>query len=107
HNARTRSIELSKRSAVLGQHAPVTRADADDPLAIEPPPEGRITGHRRRVQLADGSPKGRLRLDAAARMLQDVSDEDTTDAGFPLSEPWVVRRVEMLVAEFPVFRQHV
>jgi acyl-ACP thioesterase len=59
------------------------------------------------VQLADGSPKGRLRLDAAARMLQDVSDEDTTDAGFPLSEPWVVRRVEMLVAEFPVFRQDV
>lgn len=82
-------------------------AGTDDPLAIEPPPEGRITGHRRRVQLADGSPKGRLRLDAAARMLQDVSDEDTTDAGFPLSEPWVVRRVEMLIREFPVFRQHV
>ena len=79
----------------------------DDPLAIEPPPEGRITGHRRRIQLADGSPKGRLRLDAAARMLQDVSDEDTTDAGFPLGEPWVVRRVEMLVAAFPAFRQHV
>lgn len=79
----------------------------DDPLVIDVPPEGRITGHRRRVQLADGSPKGRLRLDAAARMMQDVSDEDTTDAGFLLSEPWVVRRVEMLVTEFPVFRQDV
>ncbi|HAS12825.1 MAG TPA: hypothetical protein DCS55_20300, partial [Acidimicrobiaceae bacterium] len=107
HNARTWSIELSKKSAVFRQHAPMAPAGTDDPLAIDPPPEGRITGHRRRVQLADGSPKGRLRLDAAARMLQDVSDEDTTDAGFPLSEPWVVRRVEMLITEFPVFRQHV
>ena len=82
-------------------------AGTDDPLAIEPPERGRIHGHRRRVHLADGSPKGRLRLDAAARMLQDVSDEDTTDAGFPPGEPWVVRRVEMLVPEFPVFRQQV
>lgn len=81
--------------------------DADDPLAIDPPERGRIHGHRRRVHLADGSPKGRLRVDAAARMLQDVSDEDTTDAGFPPGEPWVVRRAEMLVAEFPVFRQQV
>lgn len=79
----------------------------DDPLAIEPPPAGRVHGHRRRVHLADGSPRGRLRLDAAARMLQDVSDEDTTDAGFPPGEPWVVRRVEMAVHAFPSFRDQV
>ena len=79
----------------------------DDPLAIEPPTEGRVYGHRRRVHLADGSPRGRLRLDAAARMLQDVSDEDTTDAGFPPGEPWVVRRAEVLVTEFPAFRDEV
>ncbi len=36
-----------------------------------------------------------------ARMLQDVSDEDTTDAGFPADEPWVVRRVEMGVRCLP------
>lgn len=83
-------------------------ADApDDPLAIEPPPEGRIHGHRRRVHLADGSPSGRLRLDAAARMLQDVSDEDTTEAGFPPGEAWVVRRAEMAVTAFPSFRDQV
>ena len=80
---------------------------ADDPLTIEPPAEGRVYGHRRRVQLADGSPRGRLRLDAAARMLQDVSDEDTTDAGLAPGEPWVVRRAEVLVREFPVFRDEV
>jgi acyl-ACP thioesterase len=83
----------------------MSAAALDDPLTIEPPTEGRVHAHRRRVHLADGSPGGRLRLDAAARMLQDVSDEDTTDAGFPPGEPWVVRRVEMLVPEFPVFRQ--
>ncbi len=81
--------------------------EADDPLDIEPPEEGRIYGHRRRVNLADGSPRGRTRLDALARMLQDVSDEDTTDAGFPADEPWVVRRVDMGVRSFPEFRDTV
>lgn len=76
----------------------------DDALTIEPPATGRVFGHRRRVQLADGSPRGRLRLDALARMLQDVSDEDTTDAGFASEAPWVVRRAEVLVREFPAFR---
>jgi len=79
----------------------------DDPLDIEPPAEGRIHGHQRRIHLADGSPKGRIRFDAIARMLQDVSDEDTTDAGFPPGEPWVVRRVEMVVPDFPSFREQV
>ena len=79
----------------------------DDPLDIAPPASGRIYSHRRRVNLADGSPKGRARLDALARMLQDVSDEDTTDAGFPPGEPWVVRRVDMGIAEFPAFRDTV
>ncbi len=81
--------------------------DDVDPLEIEPPPAGRIHGHRRRVHLADGSPKGRIRLDAVARMLQDVSDEDTTDAGFPPDEPWVVRRTALVVHSFPTFRDHV
>ncbi len=40
-------------------------------------------------------------------MLQDVSDEDTTDAGFPPDEPWVVRRVDMGITSFPVFRDMV
>lgn len=82
-------------------------AGPDDPLSIEPPQTGRIHTHRRRVHLADTSPKGRARLDALARMLQDVSDEDTTDAGFPPDEPWVVRRVDMGIASFPVFRDMV
>lgn len=79
----------------------------DDPFAIEPPadPELRSYRHRRRVQLADGSPRGRMRADAIARELQDVSDEDTTAAGFDPSAPWVVRRAEVVVARFPTFRE--
>jgi acyl-ACP thioesterase len=80
---------------------------ADDALTIDVPASGRVHGHQRRVQFADVSPAGRLRFDAAARMLQDVSDEDTTDAGFPPSEPWVVRRAEMLVHRYPSFRDEV
>ena len=79
----------------------------DDSLDIGPPGSGRVHGHRRRVNLADGSPHGRVRLDSLARMLQDVSDEDTTDAGFPPDAPWVVRRVDMGVREFPAFRSTV
>lgn len=77
---------------------------SDDPLDIEPPASGRRWEHRRRVHLTDGTPRGRVRLDALARMLQDVSDEDTTDAGFPPSAPWVVRRVDLAVHDFPTFR---
>ena len=89
--------------------APESRVESpvDDPLEIEPPNDGRIHSHRRRVQLADTSPKGRARLDALARMLQDVSDEDTTDAGFPPDEPWVVRRVDLGIEAFPAFRDMV
>ncbi len=82
----------------------VTDLSPDDPLEIDLPSAGRIHAHRRRVHLADASPKGRARLDALARMLQDVSDEDTTDAGFPPDEPWVVRRVDMGIESFPSFR---
>lgn len=79
----------------------------DDPLDIGLPEHGRVYSHRRRVHLADGSPEGRARLDALARMLQDVSDEDTTEAGFPPQEPWVVRRVDMGIGSFPEFRDMV
>lgn len=82
-------------------------AATDDPLDIEPPEGGRRWEHRRRIQLADGTPKGRVRLDALARMFQDISDEDTTDAGLPPSAPWVVRRVDVAVHEFPTFRDQV
>ncbi len=41
--------------------------------------------------MGDVDPDGRLRLDALTRYTQDVSDDDTTDAGLDPEPGWVVR----------------
>lgn len=53
------------------------------------------------MRLADVSPGGRLRLDAATRYLQDLSADDTDDAALPDAEAWVVRRTVIQVQVFP------
>jgi acyl-ACP thioesterase len=66
------------------------------------PVEGRTFAGSRRVRLGDCSPGGRLRLDAAARYLQDLSDDDTRDAGLG-QMTWVVRRTVIDVHQFPTY----
>jgi acyl-ACP thioesterase len=66
------------------------------------PVSGRMFGGSRRVRLGDCSPGGRLRLDAIARYLQDLSDDDTRDAGLG-QMTWVVRRTVIDVNRFPVY----
>ncbi len=63
----------------------------DDEL-VPVPSRGRVYRGRRRTGLGDTGPGGRVRLDAIAGYLQDVSNEDTTDAGFVDVLGWVVRR---------------
>ena len=70
------------------------------------PNTGRTFAGARRVRLGDCSPGGRLRLDAAARYLQDLSDDDTRDAGFT-QMTWVVRRTVVDVHRFPVYLEPV
>jgi acyl-ACP thioesterase len=70
---------------------------------VEAPAEGRVFATTRRVRLGDSSPGGRLRLDAMARLLQDVSDDDTRAAGLEDAAGWVVRRTVMQVDAFPVY----
>ncbi len=65
------------------------------------PERGRVFEGARRVRLADVSPAGRLRLDATARFLQDVSADDTADAALPDAEAWVVRKTVVAVTAFP------
>jgi acyl-ACP thioesterase len=65
------------------------------------PASGRVYEGQRRVRLADVSPAGRLRLDAAARFLQDLSADDTADAALEDAEAWVVRKTVIEVAAFP------
>jgi acyl-ACP thioesterase len=66
------------------------------------PVGGRTFAGSRRVRLGDCSPGGRLRLDAAARYLQDLSDDDTRDAGLA-QMTWVVRRTVLDVLQFPTY----
>jgi len=56
------------------------------------PKSGRQFSAGRKVRLSDASPGGRLRLDAVARYLQDVANDDVTDAGLPDAMFWIVRR---------------
>ncbi|MET0901713.1 MAG: acyl-ACP thioesterase domain-containing protein [Acidimicrobiales bacterium] len=65
------------------------------------PTVGRLFEGQRRVRLADVSPAGRLRLDAAARFLQDLSADDTADAALDDAEAWVVRKTVIDVIAFP------
>jgi len=73
----------------------------DDPLALPPPSHGRVYAGARRVRLGDASPGGRLRLDALARYLQDVSNDDTRHGGLD-DDGWVVRRTALRANRIPV-----
>ncbi len=68
----------------------------------EPLPDGRRFRGNATVRLGDSSPGGRARLDALARLLQDVADDDARDAGFG-DFTWVVRRTALAVHRFPVY----
>ena len=69
---------------------------------VAPLGTGRTFTSSATVRLGDASPGGRMRLDAVARMLQDVSDDDARDAGFGRLT-WVVRRTVIRVEQFPVY----
>lgn len=74
------------------------------PLPVPPeivplPASGRTFTVERRVRWGDTGPDGRLRLDALARYLQDVANDDTRDAGHDPFEPWLVRRTSLAVEQ--------
>ncbi len=77
------------------------------PEPVPEPPNGRVFATRRRVRLGDVNPKGRLRLDAAARYLQDIANDDAVDDAYSDIHGWVVRRTEMWVHQFPVYMHDV
>jgi acyl-ACP thioesterase len=64
------------------------------------PARGRTFTGRRRVRLADMDERGRLRLDAVARFLQDVAIEDVSETGWGTPEHlWFIRRIRIEVRE--------
>src|SRR5262245_2036441 len=77
----------------------------DEPM-VPLPAEGRVFRAGRRVRLADADPTGRLRLDACARYLQDIGNDDTIDAGMDDADTtWVVRRAVVDVVRPPRWRE--
>jgi acyl-ACP thioesterase len=68
----------------------------------------RLVTVTRQIGLADVRPDGRVRLDAVARIVQDVADHDaatapdTDDMGV-----WILRRMAMDLAHTPRLRAHV
>lgn len=76
-------------------------------LRVEPPVEfpgsGRSFECARRVRLGDVTPKGRLRLDATARYLQDIANDDAVDGKYSDIHGWVVRKTEMWIHGFPTY----
>lgn len=63
---------------------------------IRRPAQGRTFSARRRVRLADLDPSGRVRLDAIARLLQDVAIDDVQETGWGTPEHlWFVRRIRV------------
>lgn len=60
------------------------------------PARGRTFAGRRRVRLADRDARGRLRLDALARFLQDLAIDDVQETGWGTPEHlWFVRRIRI------------
>ena len=80
----------------------MSAASEHEPL-VDRPDEGRIYDARRRVRLGDCSPSGRVRLDACARLLQDIANDDSRDAGSPNATAWVARRTVIRVDRFPQY----
>lgn len=65
------------------------------------PAAGRVFETTRRVRLGDADPAGRLRLDALARLLQDVGNDDFADAGLDPSSPFIARRTTVAAPRWP------
>ncbi len=72
-------------------------------LLVPVPTDGRVYQASRRVRLGDASPRSRLRLDACARYLQDIANDDSRDAGSPNPTAWVARRTVISVEQFPEY----
>jgi acyl-ACP thioesterase len=84
---------------------PVTMLDE---TLVPLPDVGRVFRSERRVRLGDADRGGRLRLDACARYLQDLGNDDTADSGIDQeSTTWVVRRAVIDVHRSPVWREDV
>jgi acyl-ACP thioesterase len=68
---------------------------------LQPPAAGWVFTAGYPIRRTDVTPGGRLRLDALARCLQNVAEDDVADSG--LAEPygWLVRRCALTIRGYP------
>ncbi|MDH4169109.1 MAG: thioesterase [Acidimicrobiia bacterium] len=78
----------------------MVRADGATEL-VDVPANGRCFSSVQRVRLSDTDAKGRLRLDALFRYVQDVANDDAREA-LDDSLAWVVRKAMVEVSSNPV-----
>ena len=72
---------------------------------VPPPVESRTFTVASRVRLGDVGPRGRLRLDGVAKLLQDVATDDALDGAPGEDDGWVVRRTTVEVTTWPRHRE--
>jgi acyl-ACP thioesterase len=71
------------------------------------PASGRVYAGRRIVRSTDVTVTGRLRLDALARYLQTVAEDDVADAGFGAPVVWLVRRCVVTIGGLPAMGERI
>jgi len=74
---------------------------------LEPTRGTRAFTAERMVRLGDVDPGGRLRLDATARLLQDIASDDAADAELDGAWGWIVRRTLIEVRQAAVLDETV
>jgi acyl-ACP thioesterase len=72
---------------------------------LPPPAAGRVFTARYPVRRTDVTPGGRLRLDALARFLQDVAEDDVAGSGLAEPYSWMVRRCGLAIRGYPRYGQ--
>ena len=109
--SRVRTWDHARRRAVnrltgefAHEYSHAVPATPDDEALTPRPAAGRVfPAGRRPVRSADVHPSGRMRLDGIARVLQDISTDDTVDAALDDGGAWVVRRTVVEVEVFPQY----
>ena len=61
--------------------------------------QGRRFAEQYIIRLGDVDSRGLLRVDGAARFLQDVATDDWNDTGIETDDTWVVRRTTLRLVE--------
>jgi acyl-ACP thioesterase len=65
------------------------------------PPGGRVFAGSRPIRSTDVTPSGRFRLDALARYLQDVAEDDVAETGWQAPYGWLLRRCSLVIRGYP------